>query len=267
MRYWIHPESSSVFSQEDHPGDPLCEELSHEEYLNLLSDPSWSNDHMTETVANQIILNDVRLARVSLAKPYIGKDAEIDSATGKPKGKYHADLILVPTHAQLDAFKALMRAAVVKKFGDQADAALAQIVAQDKLALHRGDVSRAGKPEYAGLLYISANNDDQPTIVVTENGVNIANRGTPTILTPTHDKWPYAGSYANVQLSVFAYSHPKGGKGVSAQLMGVQFLRHGQRLMGSAVSSAGEFGLVPNEADKAPPAASSSVTNPGAGLI
>jgi hypothetical protein len=223
---------------------------------------------MTETVANQMILHDVRLARVSLAKPYVGKDAEIDPATGKPKGKYHVDLILAPNHPELEQFKALMREAVVKKFGDQAAAALELIKANNKLALHRGDVDRAGKPEYAGLLYISANNDDQPTIVVTENDVNIATRGTPIVLTPSHDKFAYAGCYANVQVSVFAYSHPKGGKGVSAQLMGVQFLRHGQRLMGSAVSSVSEFGLVPSSADAAAPAsAPTSASAPGAGLI
>jgi len=34
----------------------------------------------------------------------------------------------------------------------------------------------AGKPAYAGMLYISAGNSDQPTILVTENGVNISNR-------------------------------------------------------------------------------------------
>jgi hypothetical protein len=220
---------------------------------------------MTEAVNNQIILNDVRLARLSLTKPYIGKDAPIDPATGKPQGKYHADLIIDLMHPQLEAFKTLMREAVVRKFKDDAPAALELIRAQDKLCLHRGDVTRAGKAEYAGKLYISANNDDQPTIVVTENGVNVANRGTPTVLTPSHDSYPYAGSYANVQLSVFAYSHPKGGKGVSAQLMGVQFLRHGQRLMGSAVSSASEFAPVKGaSADSAPPTATPTG---GAGLI
>lgn len=220
---------------------------------------------MAETVSNQIILQDVRLARLSITTPYIGKDAAIDPTTGKAVGKYHADLILGPNHPQLEAFKTLMRQAVMKKFGDQWEVALEQIRTSDKTALHRGDVNRAGKPEYAGQLYISANNDDQPTIVVTENGVNIANRGTPVVLTPSHALYPYPGSYANVQVSVFAYSHPKGGKGVSAQLMGLQFLRHGTRLQGSSVSSAGEFGLVAGAADSAPPA--SAGAKGGEGLI
>jgi hypothetical protein len=219
---------------------------------------------MSEVIANQIILNDVRLSRLSITKPYIGKDAPIDPATGKQVGKYHADLIIDMNHPQLEAFKALMRAAVEKKFGEGAQAALELIRTQDKLCVHKGDTNRAGKPEYAGKLYISANNDDQPTIVVTENGVNVANRGTPTVLTPSHPDYPCAGDYGNVQLAVFAYSHPKGGKGVSAQLMGIQFLRRGVRLMGSAVSSASEFAPVKGSAaDSAPPAAATG----GDGLI
>jgi hypothetical protein len=217
------------------------------------------------TISNQIIMNDVRLDRLSLTKPYVGRDAPIDPATGKQIGKYHADVIIGLDHPQLESFKGLMRAAVEKKFGEGAAAALDLIRTQDKLCLHKGDTNRAGKPQYAGKLYISCNNDDQPTIVVTENGVNIANRGTPVILTPSHEAYPYAGCYANVQLAVFAYSHPKGGKGVSAQLMGVQFLRHGPRLMGSAVSSASEFAPVKGSAaDSAPPTAAATG---GDGLI
>lgn len=209
---------------------------------------------MAQNVPLQIIMNDVRLARVSITQPYVGKDAEVDPATGKPKGKYHIDAIIEATHPQLDQFKALMRAAVEKKFGDKAPDMLELIKETDKLCLHRGDTHRPGKPEYAGKLYISANNDEQPTIVVTENGVNIANRGTPVILTPSHPCYPYAGCRANVHLQVFAYDYvKKGARGVSAQIMGVQFLRHDTRLQGSAVSSASEFGLVAGDADKAPP--------------
>jgi Protein of unknown function (DUF2815) len=184
---------------------------------------------MTETVANQVLLNNVRLGRVSLTKAHVWKDA----VTGKQKGKYHADLILTPNHPQLEAFRALMREAVAKNFGADATAALEQIEAQGKLCLQQGDVTRAGEPEYTDKLYIRAASVDQPTIVVTEGGTNIANRGTAVVLTQSHPLWPYPGCYVNVHLSIFAYSLPKDGKGVGAQLMGVQFLRHGERLMGA----------------------------------
>ena len=219
---------------------------------------------MANEVPNQMFINNVRLARVSLTQPFIGKDAPIDPATGKQKGKYHADLIIGLDHPDLEQYKGLQKAAILKKFGDKAAAVLEKIAANNKLALHRGDIDRAGKPEYAGKLYISANNDDQPTIVVTENGVNIANRGTPVLLSPSHPNYPYAGCYANVHVSVYAYDHPKGGQGVSCQLMGVQFLRHAERLQGASVSSAGEFGKVAADADGAAP---TETPAGGAGLI
>lgn len=215
--------------------------------------------------ANQpltLILQDVRLARVSLLRPYIGKDAEVDPATGKAKGKYHADLILSLTHGQLPRIKELMRAAAVKKFGSDVEAVLQQIVAQDKLPLHKGDINRAGKPEFAGKLYLSASNEFQPNIVVTDSGVNLSTLD--GSLTPGHPLYPYAGCHANVIIDFWAYSHPKGGKGVACTLTGVQFLRHDARLAGSSVAATSEFGLVAGEADSAPPA---QPTTGGSGLI
>ena len=138
------------------------------------------------TVSTTLIVNDVRIARVSLSRPYVGKDAKIDPATNKPIGNYHIDAILDKTHPQLGAIKDMQRLAAQKKWKDEWQQRLVQFEGTDKLALHKGDVTRIGKAEYAGKLYLSCNNREQPTIVVTENGVNIANRGTPVVLTPAH---------------------------------------------------------------------------------
>ena len=133
--------------------------------------------------------------------------------------------------------------------------------------MHEGDKSKPGKPAYKGRVYISANNKEQPTILVTENGVNIANRDTVPLFTPAHEKWPYAGCFANLLLRIKAYDYDNGKSlGVSAYVNGVQFLRHGERLGGgSMVASVGQFGLTATEADGAPPA--SATANAGAGLI
>lgn len=216
---------------------------------------------MAEAVSLNIKLERVRIARVSLATPFKGRPG----ADGKVQDpKYHLDAIVEMNDPQLDAFKQLMRAAIVAKFADQADVVQQWIVANNKLCLHRGDIDRAGKPEYAGKLYISANNVDQPTIVVQEGNILIANRGTAEILSPTHPKYPYAGCFADVHLNLFAYSHPTGGKGVSAQLNGVRFVDHGEKLRSSSVSALSEFGLKPTAADDAPPPAAGTG---GAGLI
>lgn len=202
----------------------------------------------------QLKLQDVRLARVSLKAPFIGKDAKVGT-DGKPQGKYHADLIIPTNHPQLPRIKEMMRAAIVRKFKSDADAVILQIATQDKLALHKGDIMRAGKPEYAGKLYLSASNSEQPNCVVTENGINLSTQDESLLY--THQQFPYAGSHANVIIDFWAYDHPTGGKGVSCTLLGVQFLRHDKRLAGTSVASTSEFGLVASEADAPAPAAAS----------
>lgn len=215
---------------------------------------------MTEAASNVIMMYDLILSEAFLTgQGYTGKKSKVDPATGQPIGKFLAKFILPETHPQMKAFQALMKAAVIKKFTDKAEAKLVQIKANNKFALHRGDIDRAGQPEYAGKFFISSSNAEQPTIIVTENGANIANRGTePRILTASHPKWPYNGAKVNAQFEVFAYQND--GEGVSAKVLGIQFVQHGTRLKGmsASVASAGEFKPVVNDADSEPPATDDS---------
>jgi hypothetical protein len=221
------------------------------------------------TVNRQIKLDNVRLLRVSLTKPYIGKDAKIDPATGKQEGKYHIDAVFPPTHPQFPQLQELIRGVATAKWKEQTQQTLDMIKGNNqRFPLMRGDQYRPGKPAYAGQLYISAGNKDQPTILVTENGVNISNRNTPVILTPSHPAWPYEGSYANVLLEFYTYVFGNS-PGIGCSVLGVQFYKHGERLRGSSVASGTEFGLVPQDADSAP--STKSATTPaatgGQGLI
>jgi len=221
---------------------------------------------MSETTVNkQIMLNNVRLLRVSLTKPYIGKDAKIDPTTGKPEGKYHIDAVFPPTHPQFTDLQTLIRNVATARWKEKAQQTLDMIKGNNqRFPLMRGDQYRPGKPAYAGMLYISAGNKDQPTIVVTENGVNIGNRYTPVVLTPSHPCWPYEGCYANVHLEFYTYEFGNS-PGLGCSVLGVQFFKHGERLRGSTVAGISEFGLVPTDAD-APPGATAPLTG-GAGLI
>src|SRR6202790_3554113 len=218
-------------------------------------------------VSKQIKMNNVRLLRVSLTKPYIGKDAKIDPATGKPDGKFHIDAVFPPTHPQFPQLQQLIRDVATPKWKEQTQQTLDMIKGNNqRFPLQRGDQYRPGKPDYAGMLYISAGNKDQPTIVVTENGVNIANRDTPIVLTPSHPCWPYDGSYANVLLEFYTYLYGNS-PGLGCSVLGVQFYKHGERLRGSSVASGSEFGLVPQDADAAPAGPQGAVATGGAGLI
>lgn len=217
------------------------------------------------TVNRQIILNNVRLLRVSLTKPYIGKDAKVNPTTGQPEGKFHVDAVFPESHPDFPKLQATVRATANAKWKDKAQQVLEMIATNNqRFPLQRGNQYRPGKPAYANMLYLSAGNKDQPTIVVTENGVNIANRGTPVVLTPSHPCWPYEGCYGNVHVEFYGYEYGNS-PGIGCSVLGVQFFKHGERLKGSSVSSGSEFGLVAADADAAPPGA--SPLTGGAGLI
>lgn len=216
---------------------------------------------MTDMVRNQILLNNVRLDRVSLTAPYKSKQPNQDP---NKKDKYHIDAILGETHPQFQELRAVIRGVATARWKDQTDSNLAMIATNNmRFCLQKGDQYRPGKPQYAGLLFISAGNEEQPTIVASENGVNIANRNTPVILTPSHPLWPYAGCYANVHLQFYCYTF-QNSPGLAASVLGVQFFNHGTRLRGAAVSSGSEFGIIPGAADGPPP---SQPASGGAGLI
>jgi hypothetical protein len=216
-------------------------------------------------VNRQIKLDNVRLLRVSLTKEYIGKDAKVDPATGKPQGKFHVDCVFPPTHPQFPQLQQLIRDVATQKWKEQTQQNLDMIKGNNqRFPLQRGDQYRPGKPAYAGMLYLSAGNKDQPTILVTENGVNISNRNTPVVLTPAHPCYPYEGCFANVLLEFYTYLYGNS-PGIGCSVLGVQFYKHGERLRGSSVASGSEFGLVPADADGAP--AGAAVASGGAGLI
>jgi hypothetical protein len=218
------------------------------------------------TVNRQIKLDNVRLLRVSLTKAYVGRDAKIDPVSGKPDGKYHIDAVFPPTHPQFLELQQLIRNVAQAKWKEKTQETLDMIKGNNqRFPLQRGDQYRPGKPDYAGQLYISAGNKDQPTILVTENGVNISNRNTPVVLTPSHPCWPYDGCYANVLLEFYTYLYGNS-PGLGCSVLGVQFAKHGVRLRGASVASGNEFGLVPADADSAPAGAQAAAVG-GAGLI
>jgi hypothetical protein len=214
----------------------------------------------TETVNKTIKLDNVRLLRVSLTKPYLGKDAKIDPATGKAEGKYHIDAVFAPNHPQFAELQSVIRGVATAKWKELTQQTLDMIKGNNqRFPLQRGDQYRPGKPAYAGMLYISAGNKDQPTILATENGVNLSNRGMP-VLTPAHPKWPYEGCYANVLLEFYTYLYGNS-PGLGCSVLGVQFYRDGERLKGSSVATGSEFGIVPSVA--VAPAAAAPQTGGG----
>lgn len=54
----------------------------------------------------------------------------------------------------------------------------------------------------------------------------------------------YAGCYVNMAVQFYAYDSKAGGKGISASLVGVQFVKDGERLGGPALEAEDVFGVI-----------------------
>lgn len=128
-----------------------------------------------------------------------------------------------------------------------------QLKAQDKLCLHRGEVSCAGQPEYVGLFFVSGTNKSRFTIVDGARAPLVAKDGK-----------PYSGCYVNAIVDIWAQDN-KWGRRINCTITGVQFLRDGEAFGGGAMAAAAEeFGVVAGSADQPTPAASA---DPLAGLV
>lgn len=180
-----------------------------------------------------ILVSNARLSYFYGFKPYEGDDGN---------KSYCAHLIIPESHPQMGAIQKLIRKVAENKFKGQADVVLKQLAAQDRLCIHRGDVSKPGQDAYKGKLYISASSKIKPRILATVGGINQE-------IDEDHDSAPYSGAWANVKINIWAQNN-KWGKRINAGLMGVQFVRHDDRLSGAGrVASIEEFGLAASDAD------------------
>jgi hypothetical protein len=190
-------------------------------------------DHKDEA---QILIQNCRLSYFYGFDGYKNDDDSISYCT-------HA--IIAADHPQLQQIKDLQRKVATDMWKDKAGEVLVQLAAQDRLAIHKGDVSKPGQPVYAGKLYLSCNSKIRPTMVDGKRSPITAK-----------DDLLYSGAWANVIVKLWPQAN-QFGKRVNAQLMGVQFVKHDERLGGGGrVAAAEEFGVVATDADSAAPAAS-----------
>lgn len=173
-----------------------------------------------------------------------------------PKPNFCVHGLMEPTHPEL-----LRIAAKIEEVGAahqwKGDVTWAQVKeqlkAQDKLCLHRGDVTKAGVPEYAGKFFISCNNAKRFTILDADK----------TPLT-AKDGRPYSGCFGNIIVDIYAQDNTWGRR-INATVTGVQYVSKGTAFGGGApAASADEFGVVAQSADQAAPTAGA---DPLAGLV
>lgn len=173
---------------------------------------------------NVIKLEKVRLSYPQLfdAKPPEEGKEPVFSASFLLDKKQHADLIKqiekMTDRVALDAFK--------KK------------VTLKRVPLRDGN-EKDGKEGYGDeVMFVSARNAKRPVVVDRD-------------LTPLtkEDTKPYAGCYVNATIRLFAYDHKTGGKGVSASLRAVQFVRDGESFGAAPVNAEEEFEAVTDDVD------------------
>lgn len=178
----------------------------------------------------------VRLSYFYGFQPYIGDDPT--------KPNFGTHLIMTPDHPSIPAIKAAQRAVAVAMWGTDADSVMTQLAAKDRLVLHDGSVSKPGNDAYKGMIYVSANSGKKRfTIVDADRTPLVESSGR-----------PYSGCWANAIIQVWAQQN-KWGKGVNAQICGVQFVKHGEAFGGGRVASADEFTVLATSTDAPPPAA------------
>lgn len=223
-------------------------------------------------MSNQIIadvdmvIRDVRLGFLAGYRPFHSEAYNKDS--------YSANAIFAPDHTYLETsgpkkgqtlntaaeISAAIRQVAKTKFGDRADEVLEMLKELSKLPIQKGNVRRAGRPEYKDKLFLAASNAVTSRLVP-EMYAYIG--GKPTLVPEDHPKAPYSGCIADVQVRFWAQAKGKKAttEGLFCNLLAVCWKKDDERLGGgSARASTVEFGNVDGaSADEATPSSASSL--------
>ncbi len=223
---------------------------------------------MVDKVADvDLVIRNVRIGFLAGYRPFHSEAYNKDS--------YSANLIFAPDHSwiepvgfpragqkiiALEEISRAIRQVAKNKFGDGADEVLETLKELSKLPIQKGNVRRAGRPEYKDKLFLAASNAVTSRLVPEMKAyIN----GKPTNVPEDHPKAPYAGCHADVAVRFWAQA--KGRKtntdGVYCNLLAVCFRADDERLGGAGPrASTVEFGSVDGaSADEAAPSTASSL--------
>ena len=176
--------------------------------------------------SNRLWVKDVRVA-------YAQGLFEARAAKVGDKPKFGAAFLFPATHPALKEISTYVIAAAKAKWGDKADDMLKQLKAADRLPVHNGD-AKASSSGYAGNFFMNAGNAVRPLILD-------ADARTPL---EAKDGKPYSGCYVNALVEIWAQDNQHG-KRINASLLGVQFVRDGERLAGGSTATADDFEPIP----------------------
>jgi hypothetical protein len=167
----------------------------------------------------------LKLFAVRLSFPQL---FEAKTVNGEGKPAFSAAFLINPKNPQIAEINAAIAAVAAEKWGAKADSILKTIRAADKTCLHSGDL-KSNYDGFEGMMYVSARNSLQPSVVDRNKTPLSAQSGR-----------PYAGCFVNAILELWAQDNNYG-KRVNATLMGVQFQDDGESFVGGGVADADDF--------------------------
>lgn len=172
----------------------------------------------------KVITGKVRFSYVTVFQP--------KAMEGSDREKYSVSLLINKKDTKtIDKIKAAVEAAITNglaKFGGKKPANL-------KLPLRDGDLERPDNPEYAGMLFLTANSDIKPQVV---------DRNLDPIIDPEEF---YSGCYGRASINFYAFN-ANGNKGIACGLNNLQKLEEGERLSGGSTAEE-DFGGEPIDDD------------------
>lgn len=172
---------------------------------------------------SKIMLPDVRLAFPSLFVP-----TSFQGADGKASEPKYKATLLVPKGSKLiKEIEAAVVALATEKWGAKAKTILDSIRGNpNRFCVQDGDLKEYDG--FEGHMSVSAGNKVRPSVI---------DRGRRPLT--NEDGVVYAGCYVNAMIEFFTYETP--GKGISASLNGIQFVRDGEAFTGGRPSKPEEF--------------------------
>ena len=174
----------------------------------------------------------VRLENVRLTFPNLFEAKQVN---GQGDPKFSASFLFPKSHPQKAEVERGLVEAAKAKWNDKYGEVLKALKAGDRLAMHDGD-AKSDYDGYAGNFFVNASNKIRPLVI----------DGARAPLVATDGKI-YSGCYVNAIVELWAQDN-QFGKRVNASLLGVQFLRDGERLAGGAVAAADDFEAIPEQA-------------------
>lgn len=170
----------------------------------------------------RLVLKKVRLAFPVIYKP--------EAFQGEGDPAFSAAFLLPKNHPSVPEIEKIMVQVASEKWGAQAAAVLKQLKAQDRAALHDGDLKAFDG--YAGNLYVNSRSSAEKKPLVIKRDKSAATPGSPGS--------PYSGCFVDTQLDFYAQDN-QFGKRINATLLIVQFREDGPAFSGGATADVDEM--------------------------